>query len=40
MANIKINVNVCQVCGHSQKQHAENKGCSAEDCECDRRGVF
>jgi len=40
MANIKINVNVCQVCGHTQKNHASNSGCNVDGCNCDRIGTY
>ncbi len=40
MADIKINANACVKCGHSQKDHADNHGCKADGCDCDRIGVY
>jgi len=40
MAKITINANACVNCGHNQKNHASNKGCDVEDCDCKSLGVF
>jgi len=39
MADIKINVNECQECGHSEIHHRTKK-CDVDGCDCTRTSVY